>query len=186
MINGRVCRAVANLGMMLAGTTFPVGCGYEPVYGGARPQVRLTVHAAPASAPNAEAVAAVVNGARRSLSAAGVLRPGEGYPRVLIEVVRVDEQAAGMVAVDRDGQQTPSARGSSVAVVARAWVEEFEHAPHERDTGDVRRSATFASGETASEDELRYEAALRSVGHAVGQSLGRRILGEPEPTLAPL
>lgn len=187
MTNRSVFQAVINLGMVPLGLSLTtVGCGYEPVYGGERPQTRLTVHAAPASTPHTEAVAAVLTGTRRSLSAAGVLKAGESYPKVFVEVVRVDEQAAGMSAVERDGELQPSGRGSAVAVVARAWVEEVEHGPHQRDTGDVRRSATFASGATASTDQLAYEEALRSAGHAVGQSLGRRILGEPEPTLAPL
>lgn len=177
---------MSNLGTVLFWAAFVSACGYEPVYGGERPATRLTVHAAPASTPHAEVVAAVVTGTRRSLSAAGVLKPGESYPRVFVEVVRVDEQAAGMAAVEREGDLRPSARASTVAVVARAWVEEAQYGPHERDTGDVRRSATFAAGDTAAADELGYEEALRSAGHAVGQALGRRILGEPEPTLAPL
>lgn len=163
------------------------GCGYEPVYSTERPEVRLSVQAAPYGAPHVEAVAAAVGGVRRSLSVAGVLEPGEGYPRVVVEVVRVDERAAGIIAdKSPDGVERPSGRAASLGVVGRAWVEEVERGPHTRDTGDVRRTATYAVGATGVAEQPRYEVALRSAAHALGQALGRRILGEPETTLEPL
>ncbi len=163
------------------------GCGYEPVYSTERPEIRLTVHAAPYGAPHLEAVAATVSGVRRSLSSAGVLRPGDGYPRVVVEVVRIDERAAGVVAADAaDGEARPTARAAALGVVGRAWIEEVERGPRTRDTGDVRRTATYAAGPTTLSEQPRYEAALRGAGHALGQALGRRILGEPETTFEPL
>ena len=181
-------RAVIKLGVLglaLGGGLF--GCGYEPVYSTERPEVRLSVEAAPYATPNLEAVAATVSGVRRSLSTAGVLRPGDGYPRVMVEVVRVDERAAGMIAEESpNGIERPSARAASLGVVGRAWVEEVERGPRTRDTGDVRRTATYAVGSTTLTEEPRYEGALRSAAHALGQALGRRILGEPETTLEPL
>ena len=186
--NSSAARCVFNLGMMLllvgAGAS---ACGYEPVYATERPEVRLTVQAAPYGTPNLEAVAATVSGVRRSLSSAGVLRPGDGYPRVMVEVVRVDERAAGVVALEAsNGAEQPSARAASLGVVGRAWVEEVERGPRTRDTGDVRRTATYAVGSTTLSEQPRYEVALRSAGHALGQALGRRILGEPETTFEPL
>lgn len=163
------------------------GCGYEPVYSTERPEIRLTVQAAPYGAPHLEAVAATVSGVRRSLSSAGVLRPGDGYPRVVVEVVRVDERAAGVIAEDAgDGTDRPAARAASLGVVGRAWVEEVERGPRTRDTGDVRRTATYAVGSGTLAEQPRYEVALRGAGHALGQALGRRILGEPETTFEPL
>lgn len=163
------------------------GCGYEPVYSTERPEVRLSVQAAPFGTPNLEAVAATVSGVRRTLSSAGVLRPGEGYPRVMVEVVRADERAAGIVAEEAsDGATRPTARAASLGVVGRAWVEEAERGPRSRDTGDVRRTATYAIGPTTLTEQPQYEVALRSAGHALGQALGRRILGEPETTFEPL
>jgi len=164
-----------------------LGCGYEPVYSTKRPEIRLSVEAAPYGAPHLEAVAATVSGVRRSLSVAGVLAPGDGFPRVVVEVVRVDERAAGIIAEESaDGARHPSGRAASLGVVGRAWVEEVERGPHTRDTGDVRRTATYAVGATGVAEQPRYEIALRSAAHALGQALGRRILGEPETTLEPL
>lgn len=189
MRNSRHPQRVIKLGTLLIflATGALTSCGYEPVYSTQRPEVRLSVHAAPYGAPHVEAVAAAVSGVRRSLSAAGVLEPGDGYPRVMVEVVRVDEKAAGIIAEESaDGVERPSGRAASLGVVGRAWVEEVERGPHTRDTGDVRRTATYAVGASAVAEEPRYETALRSAAHALGQALGRRILGEPETTLEPL
>lgn len=181
-------RAVLNLGTsgILALSAMMTGCGYEPVYATERPELRLTVQAAPYGTPHLEAVAAAVSGVRRGLSSAGVLRPGEGYPRVMVEVVRVDERAAGMVAEPSGEGEQPAARAASLGVVGRAWVEEVERGPRTRDTGDVRRTATYAVGANPLLEHPRYEAALRGAGHALGQALARRILGEPETTFEPL
>ena len=187
--NKRCPRAVFNLGIPLISMAsgWLSGCGYEPVYSTERPEIRLTVQAAPYGTPNLEAVAATVSGVRRSLSSAGVLRPGEGYPRVMVEVTRVDERAAGMIAEQAaEGEERPSARAASLGVVGRAWIVEVEQGPRTRDTGDVRRTATYAVGSTTLAEQPRYEVAVRSAGHALGQALGRRILGEPETTFEPL
>ena len=187
MRKNRNPHAVLKLGIVFLATGGFLGCGYEPVYSTERPEVRLSVQAAPYGAPHVEAVAATGSGVRRSLSVAGVLEPGDGYPRVVVEVVRVDERAAGMIAEESaDGVDRPSGRAASLGVVGRAWVEEVERGPHTRDTGDVRRTATYAVGATGVAEQPRYEIALRSAAHALGQALGRRILGEPETTLEPL
>lgn len=174
------------------GTTFLLGatlasCGYEPVYGAERPEVRLSVSAAPFGTPYIEAVQAAVSGVRRSLSAAGVLRPGDGFPRVVVEVVRVDERAAGMQATELEsGETVPLGRGSAVGVVGRAWVEEADRGPRTRDTGDVRRVEHYASAADSRIEQLEHEQAVRAAAHALGQALGSRILGQPETTLEPL
>lgn len=162
-------------------------CGYEPVYGGERPEVRLSVEAAPHGTPHVEAVQSAVSGVRRSLSRAGVLRPGKGYPMVVVEVLRVDERAAGMQAIEPpEGGRLPLARGSAVGVVGRAWVEQAPRQPRSRDTGNVRRVEHYASAVDAREEQLRYAEAVRAAAHSLGEALGRRILGEPEPTLEPM
>jgi hypothetical protein len=79
-------RHVPKLGILVL-VVATAACGYEPVYGGERPAVRLSVDAAPHGTPHLEAVQAAISGMRRSLSQAGVLRPGRGYPRVVVEVL---------------------------------------------------------------------------------------------------
>jgi hypothetical protein len=159
------------------------GCGYQPAYGGTRPEGRLSVLAAPSRAPEGGALAALLSGLRDELSKAGVLGPGTGYPRVVVELVRVDERGAGPSQLGNTAWAV--ARGSIVGVTARAWIEE---SPSQvtRDSGDVRRTVTFGTQSGALDALLTREAALTEAGRATGAALGRRVLGEVEVTQEPM
>jgi hypothetical protein len=160
----------------------PAACGYTPVYGATRPPERLTVVAAPTAVPQANVVHETLAGAREELSRAGVLRPGTGYPRLVIQVLRVDEASSGVAAA----AETPLARGSSVGVVGRAWVEPSAGGSRARDSGDLRRIEWISSGPNAADDAVRYNGALRVAARRLGRSLALRILGDPEPALEPM
>jgi len=121
----------------------------------------------------------VLAGARQELSRAGVLQPGDEYPRFVVQVLRIDEESSGIMAPD----DVPRARGSAVGVVARAWVEDQPGSERTRDSGDLRRIEWVSSGATPGDDALRHSSALRVAGRRLGQSLARRVLGEPEPAL---
>lgn len=114
-------------------------------------------------------------GARRELGRAGALK-SSGYPRLVVELVRVDETSAGIAAV----ADQPAARGSRVAVVVRGWVESSEGAA-ERDTGDVRREERVATAGVGP-DTQRNVQAVREAARAAGEAVARRVLGEPEPS----
>jgi hypothetical protein len=161
-------------------------CGYRAEYGGAGPEERLTVTAAPALVARPEAVQATLAGLRHELSAAGVLRPGAGYPRVVVEVLRVDELSAGIARQETAGGPVPLARGSAIGVVARAWVQERAGGPPARDTGDMRRVRAYATGGEAEIEAERHSAAIRAAARELGQALGRRLLGHPEPASEPM
>lgn len=163
-----------------------VACGYKPAYGGARPSQQLTVAVAPSLAPESGALGALLSGLREELSRAGALRPGTGYPRAVIELLRVDERGAGMALQPGQPTATPLARGSLVGVTARAWIEEAPGARPYLDTGDVRRVVTVATGTTLASDAVAHDSALELAGQSTGQALGRRLLGEVEPGLEPL
>src|SRR5262245_25452412 len=94
-------------------------CGYEPVYGPGD-GVGLAVEAAPPRIEDPEAVQAVLRGLRAELARAGALRTGGGYPRVIVEVTRVDEVGTAIIVSDDNALS----RGSGVAVTGRAWVQE--------------------------------------------------------------
>ncbi len=166
-----------------------LGCGYGPAYGGKRPEARLSVVLSPARAPEAGAMMAIADGLRGELSRQGVLRPGTSYPRVVVELVRVDERSAGQRAVTNHsgvgGDALAVSRASLVGVTARAWIEEGPHQRPIRDTGDVRRTAMQATGSGLIEVDRR-ETALRIAGQAVGAALGRRVVGEVEPKDEPM
>jgi hypothetical protein len=171
------------VGLLAAATA----CGYHPAYGGTRPTVRLSVAAAPSRAPEGGALAAVLAGLRGELSRAGVLASGSTYPRVLVELVRVDERGTSqtLAPAQEGGGVLPLASGALVGVTARAWVENSDSRV-ERDTGDVRRTGAFGSAANSGLDAARREAALSLAGRATGEALGRRIMGEVEVLQEPM
>jgi hypothetical protein len=162
------------------------GCGYHAEYGGQRPTERLSVEAAPAKAPSAQALSALLAGARAELSRAGVLAKGQGYPKLRVELLRVDELASGIGATPAAGTTLPLARGSSVGVVARAWVEQGPGSAPSRDTGDLRRVERYASQSDPRVEAVRNDEAVRAAARRLGTALARQVLGEPEPGVEPM
>lgn len=169
------------LGSALCLALLVLGCGYEPVYAGERPAQRLSVVAAPGRLPDVSAGQAALAGARAELSAAGVLASGQGHPRLVVQLTRVDERSLGVLAGSTGNDETPLARGSALAVVGRAWVEEEPGAPPTRDTGDMRRSARVAAHPDPLGEGRRNEEAVSAAARRLGRALARRVLGYPEP-----
>ena len=151
------------------------GCGYGPVYG-ASGGPRYEVVTGRVATSSFEAVQDAAAGVRSELGPAGAL--GSGYPRVVVEVLRVDERSIG---VRSAGNSVPLARGSEIAVVGRAYVLERVDAKPSRDTGDFSRSAQFAAGTTPSADAASRSRAVRDAARSLGKALGRALLGLPEP-----
>jgi hypothetical protein len=124
-------------------------------------------------------------GARAELSRAGALK-ASGYPQLVIEVLRVDEQALGIARAAVRGRDAPLARGTTLAVVGRARLIETPGAPPARDSGDFRRAERFeASPNPHAEASVRQQA-VRSAARRLGRALARRILGHAEPETEPL
>jgi hypothetical protein len=151
------------------------GCGYQAVYGSSGGP-RYDVVAGRVATSSFEVVEAVTAGMRSELGPAGAL--GSGYPRVVVEIVRVDERSIGV----RNAGASPLARGSELIVVGRAHVLERPEGPPLRDTGDLSRAAEYAAGTTPSADAASRSRALRDASRSLGKALGRAILGLPEPS----
>jgi hypothetical protein len=117
-----------------------------------------------------------VAGARSELGAAEAL--GHGFPRVVVEILRVDERSLGVRSTEND---QPLARGSEIVVVGRAQVLQSESTPPIADTGDVSRAAQFASGSSPAADSAARARAVRDAARSLGKALGRSILGLPVP-----
>jgi hypothetical protein len=171
--------------LVLIGIFLGFGCGYEPVHE-ARSGERLRVASVPSKVARADAVQEVMAGARAELSRSGALAPGSGYPRMVLEVLRVDEKSTGIAAPEPLAGPHPLARGSSVAVVGRAWVEPGRGAVATRDTGDVRRVERYASEADARIEAMRHDEAVRAAARELGRALARRVLGLPEPDVEPM
>ena len=171
------------IGLLLLG-----GCGYQPAYEARPVATRLSVAPADPKAPRSGVVHATMAGARAELSRAGQLAPGTGYPRMVVEVLRIDEQSSGIAAPPPPPGETriPLARGSAVGVLGRAWVEQERGGPPRRDTGDMRRVESYGGGPDAAVESTRHDEAVRAAARQLGRALARRILGEPEPDVEPI
>jgi hypothetical protein len=154
-------------------------CGYRPLYGGERGDDRFCVVGVSPLVADAAVVAEVEAGVRAGLARGGGLRSGSGYPRVVIEVLRIDAASEGISAVP--GTPTaPLARGTRVGVLARAWVERAPGGPKERDTGDLRAVDVMEAEADPRLEALRLDDAARASARRLGERLARRVLGEPD------
>jgi hypothetical protein len=95
-------------------------------------------------------------------------------------VRRADETSEGIAPV----AGRPVARGTGVALVARAWVARGPGAPRERDTGDLQAQDTIAVDRTAGALDPRasgfHEAdALRAAARRLGRKLALKVMGFP-------
>lgn len=154
-------------------------CGYQPVYGGAGAGA---LHVKVVRSLVADVVAGdeVASGVREELARAGALAPGEGYPRVEIEVLRADEASEGVQA----GASGPVARATDVGIVARAWIVRAPGSEAQSETGDLRAEETLAVDEGPSTPDPRastfhHADALRAAARRLGRALGARVLGLP-------
>jgi hypothetical protein len=173
-----------------AAPLFVLSCGYHAVRGGANGGNGQGLHVVLARSLVADAVASdeVVSGAREELAREGVLVPGDGYPRVEIEVLRADESSDAVAspssAIGSGAGGAPRARATEVGFVARAWLVRSAGAAPERDTGDVRAIDLAASDVSAAladprADLFHHEDALRAVARRLGGRLASRLLGHP-------
>jgi hypothetical protein len=166
-------------------------CGYHSIYAAGSP-ARLHVKVVRSLVADAVAADEVASGVREELARAGALAGGDGYPRVEIEVLRADETSEGITA----GASGPVARGTGVAVVARAWVTAEDGAAPQEDTGDVRAEESITVDELESEtgsagggggagepdpraSAFHHADASRAAARRLGRKLGARVLGEP-------
>jgi hypothetical protein len=155
------------------------GCGYHAVYA-AGPPGKLRVVVVSSLQPDAVAADEVASGVREELARAGALAGGDAYPRVEIEVLRADESSEGIAAQ----ADAPVARGTGVAMVARAWVATSADAAPVSDTGDMRAEETIAVDIAAGQPDPRasvfhHADALRAAARRLGRKLGARLLGQP-------
>ena len=152
-------------------------CGYHSVY--ARPAgERLSVQVGQVMVPGGLAAQGVASGARAELSAAGMLTAGQDGPRLVVDVLRVDELSRGIHA-GAIGQ--PAAAGMSIALTVRGRVFKGEAQEPELDTGDVRRTVQVSGDADPRADSAAYDEALRAAAERTGRAIARAALGIPEP-----
>ena len=179
--------------LTIAAAYLLVSCGYRPLFGGRSNERYCVVGVSPLAA-DASAVSEVEAGLRAELAKGGELRSGGGYPRVVVEVLRIDTESEAIAAVPggmrpeivgglplvASGPSRPLARGSRIGVLARAWLERAPSAPRERDTGDLRAVDVVTVESDARIEALRRDDAARAAARRLGARLARRIRGEPD------
>lgn len=168
------------------------GCGYRALYAGDPGAEAMAVVGIAPLVADASVVAEVEAGVRAGLARAGLLRGGHGYPRVVVEVLRLDaateavQALPGGVRTEGAGGEgsplplRPLARATRVGVVARAWLERAAGASKERETGDLRTVDVMQVEADARLEALRSDDATRAAARRLGERLARRVLGEPE------
>jgi hypothetical protein len=190
---GRARLALAQLFSLAVAGALLAACGYRPLYAGAQGEERLAVTGVTPLVADASVVAEVEAGVRAGLARAALLRGGGGYPRVVVEVLRIDTQSEGIAAVpggvrpevggasvDAAGPLRPLARGTRVGVLARAWLERSQGGPKERQTGDLRAVDVMQVEADARVEALRLDDTSRAAARRLGERLARRVLGEPD------
>ena len=168
------------LPMFVSSCSLLSACGYAPLYASSPGGAKLHVVLVRSLIADAAASDEVVSGAREQLARDGALAPGEGYPRVEIEVLREDETSDGVAAPS--SVDAPVARGLEVALVARAWLVSAPDAPHEHDTGDMRAGDLVSPRPDAQRDLLAHMDASRAVARRIGTRLALKVLGHPAAT----
>jgi hypothetical protein len=169
-------------------------CGYRPLYGGERGDERFSVIGVTPLVVDASVVSEVQAGVRSGLARGGALRGGNEYPRVIVEVLRIDATSEGIQAlpggtrgttvgglpISPGGPLAPLARGTRIGVLARAWVERAPGAARERETGDLRTADVMQTESDARLEVLRLDDTSRAAARRLGERLARRVLGEPD------
>lgn len=152
------------------------GCGYHSVYAQPASQ-RLSVELGQILIPEPLAAQSTASGARAELAAAGLLGHDSEFPRLVIDVLRVDELSR---AIHVEAGH-PAAGGMSIAVVIRARVFAADGQEPTLDTGDIRRAVQETGDSDPHVDSAAYEVALRSAAERAGRAAARAALGIPEP-----
>jgi hypothetical protein len=145
------------------------------------------VHVALVQALVADPVAndEVLAGVREEVARFGALEPGDGYPRIEVEVLRAEHSSEGIVV----SASRPVARGNDIAVVGRAWFVRTAGGERESDSGDMRAEDVIAVDESRGTGPLpgadplasgfHSADALRAAARRLGRRLALRVIGLP-------
>jgi hypothetical protein len=175
----RLRKAVGTFAALAAFVAAGASCGYRPLYG-ASSEERFHVKLVRTLVPDAVASDEVVAGVRDELARGALLAPGEGFPRVEVEVLSEGEESRGIASVTGE----PVARATAVGLSARAWIARTAGATPEDDTGDMRAEEVLAVDEVNGIRDPKASAfhaadGLRAAARRLGRKLGQRLMGLP-------
>jgi hypothetical protein len=152
------------------------GCGYQPAYAPtAGPAISVGI--GQTLVPDVSAAQAALGAARAELAASGRLSVTPSFPRLMLDVLRVDEVSRGVHV--ESGQ--PKASGMGVGVVVRGRLLDAPDQPPALDTGDVRRAVQLSAAGDPRTDSALHDEATRAAAERAGRAVARIALGIPEP-----
>jgi hypothetical protein len=155
-------------------------CGYQPIHASSNGE-RLCVRAVEPKIADFRAVHAALNGARSELQRVGALDSGQAESCLVIELLSIAELPVGLHAERFDGREQPRARGTTVVVRGRGWIEQRNRSVS-RDTGDMMRDSRAAASSSIVTDTERHRALAQSAAFDLGRAIAQRILGLPTPS----
>jgi hypothetical protein len=163
-------------GLWVALTEGLVGCGYRAIY--AQPAgTRMSVGIGQVLVPETGVAQAALSGARAELAATGRLSQTATFPRLAVDLLRVDEVSRGVHVQSTQ----PLAGGMGIAVTVRGRLLLAAEQEPALDTGDVRRAVQVAGAADPRADSAAYDQAIRAAAERAGRAAARIALGIPEP-----
>ena len=152
------------------------GCGYRPLREALPARGGVAVVAGTTAVSDPLALPEAVLGAKMLLAREGALRDA-GWPRFVVEVVRLDERSAGVLVTGG----VPRARGSTLSLTGRAFVLHSPTAEPAFDTGDLTVADDVGADLDPRRDALGRDEAVRALARRLGQTLAARLFGYPTP-----
>ena len=155
-----------------------LGCGYRPLAAHGAGAQRLAVVAGARTVPAARAEDALVAATAGRLAEAGELAGGAGYPRLEVELLRLDETAEALA----PSGGRPLGRGVRVTATGRARVLRAPDEAPAFDTGDMSAHVFVGTASSAASSLALRDEAAALAARALGRRLGERVLGLPSPS----
>jgi len=154
------------------------GCGYQPVRTASSRAEAWCVTSGPEPGTHPQAVVSLEFGARDTLAQRDRLVSCDQGATLVIQVLDVRFEPVGIVAQQDD----PSARSTRVKVTATAHV---RSEGQRKDLGVVTEEYVVANGSTPMAEENARAVGVVSAARRAGESLARRLLGEPVQSANP-
>jgi hypothetical protein len=172
--NARNGRRVAARAAIFGASWLALSCGYHALRGGAAGE-RYVVVLGTSYVADSTVASEVLAGTMRALSRGDRLGYRGEYPRVEVDILRVDEVADGVVGA----AGAPRARGMRFSVLGRARVRASANEETSFDTGDLRAVVVASSDGPLVDAAWSRDRSLRAAAHRLGEKLGARVMGDP-------
>jgi hypothetical protein len=168
-------RKVFRIAVVFLGWGTLIACGYQPEVGQSSSQ-HYAVAAGRTSVPDPTMLPDVLLSARSELANHQALA-SDPFPRLVIELVALEERASGLQAT----VQRPIGRSTTLNLAGRAWLQREPDGKSCWDSGVIWVSDSYQVAEGFQRDTLDRDDLRRSLARRLGQQLMSKVLGLPAP-----